>query len=451
MAVTRDASAYAESIAALLPQGDAWPREPGTELAKLRHWMGTELAKVDARAANLLREADPRETLELLDEWEAEYGLPDECTPLTTFRRASEATWFDSAGVLRIAPVDFARPLLDPVTGLPTGGTQIENASANEVPNPLLLGAVAGTSGTLPTDWNTGGSSLSPMTRTLSLSTEAGLPCLDIRIAGTTVAGPAWRLIPMASADRPVANNGNRAAWAGSMFAGLVANPGGALPTIGLELRGINAAGTTVMETITGAAAPPAAGALPGNRIGVTGAFSVGTVARAEVGVVLSHAAATTYDYTIRLAGPQLEAGLAITSLILPPAGVSARSTRAPEILTRTGIEQRRRALLARITARGGQSIAYFREVAAALGYEVTVEEFRPFRFGAGRFGDPLCGEAWAFAWRVRAPETTAQAFRFGRSAFGEPLRAWGNAQLECVLTRIKPAHSVLLFAYGSA
>lgn len=114
-------------------------------------------------------------------------------------------------------------------------------------------------------------------------------------------------------------------------------------------------------------------------------------------------------------------------------------------------IEQRRNALLARIAARGGQSIAYFTEVAAALGYAVTIEEFRPFRFGSGRFGAPIYGEAWAFAWRVRAPETTVTPFRFGRSAFGEPLRVWGNASFECVITRLKPAHTALIFAYGSS
>ncbi len=113
-------------------------------------------------------------------------------------------------------------------------------------------------------------------------------------------------------------------------------------------------------------------------------------------------------------------------------------------------IQQRRAALLARIAARGGQSVAYFTEVAAALGYTITVEEFRPFRFGRGRFGTPLYGVDWAFAWRVRAPEATVTPFRFGRSAFGEPLRVWGNEQLECVLTRLKPAHTVLIFAYGA-
>ena len=33
-------------------------------------------------------------------------------------------------------------------------------------------------------------------------------------------------------------------------------------------------------------------------------------------------------------------------------------------------------------------------------------------------------------------------------SVAGEPLRSWGNNLLECTMERIKPAHTVLIFAY---
>lgn len=112
-------------------------------------------------------------------------------------------------------------------------------------------------------------------------------------------------------------------------------------------------------------------------------------------------------------------------------------------------VAQRRAALLARIAERGGQSRAYFIGVAAALGFEVTIEEFRPFRAGAGRAGEPVYGQDWAFVWRVNAPETTVVPFRAGISAAGDPLRSWGNARLECVIRRIAPAHTVVLFSYS--
>ncbi len=74
-----------------LPQGDAWPRDPGTPLHGLAQLFGGELARVDQRAADLLREADPRQTVELLADWEAELGLPDACSAGVTLLDARRA------------------------------------------------------------------------------------------------------------------------------------------------------------------------------------------------------------------------------------------------------------------------------------------------------------------------------------------------------------------------
>lgn len=116
-----------------------------------------------------------------------------------------------------------------------------------------------------------------------------------------------------------------------------------------------------------------------------------------------------------------------------------------------TTLQQRRAQVTARLTAQGGQSVPYLVAQAAALGYAVTVEEFVPARAGLLRAGQPLSGEAWAHTLRIRAPAVTVTRFRAGRSAAGEPLAAWGNAALECALRRLRPAHTVLLFAYGAS
>lgn len=109
----------------------------------------------------------------------------------------------------------------------------------------------------------------------------------------------------------------------------------------------------------------------------------------------------------------------------------------------------RRNALVAKLSSTGGQSPAYFIGVARALGYSISIEEFRPFRAGRSRPGESLTNGDWVFAWRVHAPSVTVIAFRAGRSAAGEPLRSWGNDALECKLNQLKPAHTILLFAYG--
>ncbi|WP_424140253.1 YmfQ family protein [Roseomonas chloroacetimidivorans] len=111
-------------------------------------------------------------------------------------------------------------------------------------------------------------------------------------------------------------------------------------------------------------------------------------------------------------------------------------------------LQQRRAQVVARLTATGGQSVPYFIEVAAKLGYGISVKEYAPARVGLLRAGDRLYGAAWAHAWAIQAPETTVTPFRAGQSAAGERLRTFGNDVLECQLRSLAPAHTVLLFQY---
>lgn len=117
-------------------------------------------------------------------------------------------------------------------------------------------------------------------------------------------------------------------------------------------------------------------------------------------------------------------------------------------------IAERRAALLARITGQGGQSRAYFIALAASIGYAVTIDEFRVFAAGS-LTGEDLNDDDWAHAWRVNvlppAVDTgtgfTITYFTAGSNA-GERLSGFGSLDLECVISRARPAHSVVLFSY---
>lgn len=68
----------------MLPQGQAWPKEPGTTLERVCDGLAKYWGTVDARAADLLEiESDPRKTTleQLLTDWERAWGLPDPCFP----------------------------------------------------------------------------------------------------------------------------------------------------------------------------------------------------------------------------------------------------------------------------------------------------------------------------------------------------------------------------------
>lgn len=113
-----------------------------------------------------------------------------------------------------------------------------------------------------------------------------------------------------------------------------------------------------------------------------------------------------------------------------------------------TTVAERRARLVARLAARGGQSAAYYVSLAAVYGFVVTIEEFSEFRAGVSNAGEPLTNGLWHHTWRVHAPAETLRRFQAGSSFAGEPLASWGNDILECVLTRAKPAHTSVLFAY---
>lgn len=79
-ALPRDATAYAGQLRQLLPTGPAWNFGAESTFAQLLAGLAEELARVDARALDLVEEADPRTALELLPDWERVAGLPDACT-----------------------------------------------------------------------------------------------------------------------------------------------------------------------------------------------------------------------------------------------------------------------------------------------------------------------------------------------------------------------------------
>jgi len=65
-----------------LPRGRIWPRDPDTNIHEVLSTFAPLFSDLAARDANLLVDAFPATTYELLPEWEATLGLPDPCSPL---------------------------------------------------------------------------------------------------------------------------------------------------------------------------------------------------------------------------------------------------------------------------------------------------------------------------------------------------------------------------------
>lgn len=112
-------------------------------------------------------------------------------------------------------------------------------------------------------------------------------------------------------------------------------------------------------------------------------------------------------------------------------------------------IQQRVQAVVAKLLAGGGQSVAYFISIAATLGLTISIQQYAPSRVGVMKMGDPLMGEAWAFHWQVTVfGQQTTYYFRMGQSVMGEALQTWATTPIECMFRKLMPAHTTVSFEY---
>jgi uncharacterized protein YmfQ (DUF2313 family) len=125
-------------------------------------------------------------------------------------------------------------------------------------------------------------------------------------------------------------------------------------------------------------------------------------------------------------------------------------------------IADRQAALVARMTMLGGQSRQFFIRLAAALGYTISIREYAPWMFGISEFGVTDDGTGYPhweagppeirFYWTVRIGAVRLTWWRFGQAEFGvDPhLRIALATDLECLIRRLAPAHTQVVFDYSA-
>jgi len=110
--------------------------------------------------------------------------------------------------------------------------------------------------------------------------------------------------------------------------------------------------------------------------------------------------------------------------------------------------QQRIDALVARVRGAGTPTPQYFIDLAETVGYSITIDQLAAFTVGSSVV-DPLYPESICFVWQVNSLLTTFASFDV-RSDVSAALSVWGNAVLECVINRAKPAHTYVQFSYYS-
>lgn len=114
------------------------------------------------------------------------------------------------------------------------------------------------------------------------------------------------------------------------------------------------------------------------------------------------------------------------------------------------GAQQRTAAILAKLNAMGGLSIAYFQKIAEAAGYTVTIYEEDQFRAGTSCAGEELNIEDAIWRWVVNIEDgnATAYIFRAGEARSGDRVSVYTDPIIETMFEELKPAWTLCRFEY---
>lgn len=192
----------------------------------------------------------------------------------------------------------------------------------NSIRNSTMVGAVAGTPGTAPTNWVIG--SVGGLTREIvGTGVEDGWTYVDIRLSGTSTSAlnvGAWLSFDLANNPSAPATAGQY--WSGSFHYKLA---GGTLANVTLLARVAGTNGSASQESTFTALVPPTAAALSTQRWSVTRLFTSGATTNAQCTILLTFPISAAIDFTIRLAAPQLERGIGATAFIATSGASASR------------------------------------------------------------------------------------------------------------------------------
>jgi hypothetical protein len=231
----------------------------------------------------------------------------------------------------------------------------LEPQRTNSIRNSTMVGAVAGSPGTVSTNW--GQLLIGGLTRTvLGTGTENGLSYVDIRYNGTATGTSI--VLAFETFTGITASTGQ--VWTGSFYAKTIASSPNSFRSIIIEYTSVggyvteNNLNISVSSTL--------------NRVTHTYTLSGGaTVGRVLNGIACTLTIGATYDFTIRIAAPQMELGNNATTFIPT---TTAAVTRVGEDANRTGasaiIGQTEGTIFYDVIYRGSSTATFFMSVRGA-------------------------------------------------------------------------------------
>jgi hypothetical protein len=225
-------------------------------------------------------------------------GLP------LTFTRTTSRAFEQADGTLGSVGVDA--PAFSFSSGVPRG-LDIWETRTNSIRNNTMVGAVAGTPGTLPTNWTAGGGSGTTQF-IVGTGTESGIAYIDIRIFGTTSSA---MFFGVGTEGTNVVAATPNSIWTSTFYVRLV---GGSLTNVtGVKnvLTNFNSSGAALNQFAVASLTPTSA-TLATQRYSVSttsATFADATTAFVRSLLQVEANSGVAIDITLRIGLPQLELG----------------------------------------------------------------------------------------------------------------------------------------------
>ena len=298
------------------------------------------------------------------------------------FARASTATRINASGVMESVASGAMRIEHDPVTGAPLGYL-CEETSTNHVRNSTMVGAAAGSPGTLPTNWTF--STQSGVTASVvATGTENGIAYVECRFVGT--ASTAGDLRVSFEANTQVAASSGQS-WTESAYFALANGSAPSGRTFNITINERNSGGSQIVANQSANIATSLTSTLRRFSFSVASTNASTAFVHPYFGCFIGVGAVV--DFTIRIRAPQLEQKAFATSYIPTSTAAVTRNADALTLsdLTRIGYSASTGTLVAQGVINGQSASVYPALAALGMGASAT-DEIVLFRNGSNnRFG----------------------------------------------------------------